>query len=325
MREEDRGVAKRMSRRQLLCRSAAFLAAASLTPAWAQEPAPTVQKRRTRLILLGTKGGPRPGGPRSAPAQVIVVDDVAYVIDCGDGVARQLANAGIPLRNLRHIFITHQHSDHNADYGNLILLSWASGMQSRIDVWGPPPLAAMTGYAFKLNEYDIEARIKDVGWKDIRTLVHPHEISAAGVVMQDERVRVTAALVPHPPVFPNFAYRFDTPDRSIVISGDTAPSDELVALAKGADVLVHEAFYVPALERLVARAPNPQLALKHQLASHTPTTEIGKIATRAGVKTVVLSHFVPGDDPTITDEMWAADVRRDFAGEVIVGRDLLEI
>jgi ribonuclease BN (tRNA processing enzyme) len=256
---------------------------------------------------------------------VILVDDVPYVVDCGNGVAWQLARAGVPLRTLRYVFVTHNHSDHNADYGNLLNLSWSSGLQTRVDTYGPPPLARMTQLSFELNAYNIDLRIADEGLADIRTLVVPHEITGPGVVMEDERVKVTAALVPHPPVFPNFAYRFDTPDRSIVISGDTAPSDEIVKLAKGADVLVHEALYLPALDRLVARATNPELAKKHHLASHTPTNEIGKIATKAGVRTVVLSHLVPGDDPSITDEMWAADVRRHFSGDVIVGKDLIEI
>src|SRR5689334_16757893 len=101
-------------------------------------------RSRTRLILLGTGGGPTPKKSVSAPAQVIIVNNTAYVIDCGDGVARQLVSADVPLRNLRHVFITHHHSDHNADYGNLMLLSWASGLTTRVDTWGPPPLVKMT-------------------------------------------------------------------------------------------------------------------------------------------------------------------------------------
>jgi ribonuclease BN (tRNA processing enzyme) len=103
------------------------------------------QNSKSRLILLGTGGGPRPRKTNSAAAQVIVVNDAAYVVDCGDGVARQLVLAGIRLPQLRHIFLTHQHSDHNADYGNLMLLAWTAGLRTRIDAWGPPPLQQMTG------------------------------------------------------------------------------------------------------------------------------------------------------------------------------------
>src|SRR5262245_4113106 len=108
----------------------------------------TAQRSGTRLILLGVAGGPRPKKAFSGPAQVIIVNDTPYVIDCGDGVARQLVIAGVPLTRLRHVFITHHHSDHNADYGNLILLAWAAGLRTRVDTWGPPPIERMTKLFF---------------------------------------------------------------------------------------------------------------------------------------------------------------------------------
>jgi ribonuclease BN (tRNA processing enzyme) len=142
--------------------------------------------------------------------------------------------------------------------------------------------------------------------------------------MQDDRVKVTAALVKHPPVAPAFAYRFDCPDRSIVFSGDTAPSEALVKLAKGADVLVHEVIYAPAIDRIAAAEPNAKTLKAHLLAAHTPAEEVGRIATEAGVKTLVLSHFVPGG-PGITDDQWEAAVRPHFSGRIVVGRDLMEL
>ena len=148
--------------------------------------------------------------------------------------------AGVSLPALRHIFITHQHSDHNADYGNLILLSWAIGLRTPVDTWGPPPLAEMTRLFFEMNAFDINTRIADEGRVPLVPLVRAHELTDGGVVLQDDNVKVTAALVNHPPIDPAFAYRFDAPDRSIVISGDTAVSKNLIALAQGADVLVHE-------------------------------------------------------------------------------------
>ena len=135
--------------------------------------------------------------------------------------------------------------------------------------------------------------------------------------------KVTAAVVDHPPIRPAFAYRFDTPDRSLVISGDTAPSPALVELAKGADVLVHEVLYLPAVERMAGNEPQAKRLREHLVASHTPSGELGRIAAQAGVKTLVLSHFVPGDDPSITDAMWTAGVRDHFKGKVVVGRDLM--
>jgi ribonuclease BN (tRNA processing enzyme) len=162
---------------------------------------------KTRLILLGTGGGPRPRKASSAPAQVIVANGTAYVIDCGNGVARQLALADVPLSTLRHIFLTHHHSDHNADYGNLIWLAWCAGLRTRVDGWGPPPLEKMTKLFFEMNACDIELRIADEDRVPLLPLVHVHEVSAGGPVMQDENLTVTAILVDHPPVVPAFAYR----------------------------------------------------------------------------------------------------------------------
>jgi len=283
------------------------------------------QQARTRLILLGTGGGPRPRKENSAAAQVVVCNGAAYVVDCGDGVARQLAFAGVPLAALRHIFITHQHSDHNADYGNLIWLAWASGLSTRVDTWGPPPLEEMTTLFLRMNAYDIDTRIANEGRVPLAPLAHVHDLHAGGEVLRDAHLRVTAALVDHPPVVPAFAYRFDGPDRSIVISGDTTPSDNLIALARSADVLVHSVLYVPAVDRLVARVPNASELKASIIAHQTSAEDAGRVAQTAGVKTLVLSHLVPADDPNVTDKMWLDAARTHFKGTVIVGKDLLEI
>ena len=281
--------------------------------------------RHTRLFLLGTGGGPSPKRLRSAPAQAVLIGEAVYVVDCGDGVARQMALAGLDITRLKAVFITHHHSDHNADYGNLLLLGWASGLTPTVDAYGPPPLVRMTSLFAEMNAYDIETRMRDEGRPPFAGLVAPHEVTRAGIVMQNGEVKVTAALVEHPPVRPALAYRFDTADRSVVFSGDTAPSESLIALARGADVLVHEVLYVPGLERLAARDPGAGRLREHLIASHTPTTEVGRIAAAAGVKALVLSHFVPGDDPSITDEMWTEGIRRYFKGDVVVGRDLMAL
>jgi len=311
------------SRRRLLLAGGLALAAGTL-PLRLMAQATNV-KPRSRLILLGTAGGPTPKADRSAPANAIVVDGVVYVIDCGNGVARQMVKAGLNLGAIRNVFITHQHSDHNADYGNLLWLSWAGPLHTRVDTWGPPPLAEMTRLFLQMNDYDIRTRIADEGRQPLAPLIVPHELSGAGVVMQDARVKVTAALVQHPPVTPAFAYRFDCPDRSIVLSGDTRPSDNLIALARGADVLVHEVMYLPALEELIATEPNAARLREHLLASHTTTEQVGRIATEAGVKTLVLNHFVPGGYPPVADEVWRDAVTPNFKGRLIVGHDLLEI
>jgi ribonuclease BN (tRNA processing enzyme) len=310
----------RIDRREFLC-GAAAVASAALLPRQVNGTGES-----TRLILLGTGGGPRPRKTSSAPAQVIVVNGAAYVIDCGDGVARQLVSAGVPLSSIRHIFLTHHHSDHNADYGNLMLLAWTAGLRARVDTWGPPPLESMTQLFFDMNEYDIETRIADEGRIPLKPLIKVHEIRDSGLLFEDDNVRVTAALVDHPPVVPAFGFRFDSSDRSIVISGDTRPSDNLIALARGADVLVHEVLYdAQAIDRLVAGVPNAANLKNSIMSHHTTAAAAGRVAQAAGVMTLVLSHFVPAEDPTITDQMWIDAARAHFDGQIVVGKDLLEI
>jgi ribonuclease BN (tRNA processing enzyme) len=256
---------------------------------------------------------------------VILVADRAYVVDCGDGVASRLVAAGVRLDSLAKIFLTHHHSDHNADYGNLLLLAWASGLRTPVEVYGPPPLERMTGLVFELHEFDIETRIEDEERVPLAPLIRAKEITAGGVVVEDDRVRVRAALVDHPPIEHAFAYRFDTEDRSIVVSGDTAYSKNLLELARGADVLVHEALYLPGIERTAARVPNAPGLLEHIVRSHTKVEDAARLAAEAGVKTLVLSHLVPSDDPLVTDADWLAAARGHFEGEVVVAKDLLEI
>jgi ribonuclease BN (tRNA processing enzyme) len=311
-----------MDRRAFLT-GAVTLAGASVLPRATRATAGAGAK--TRLILLGTGGGPRPRKASSASAQVVIANGTPYVVDCGDGVARQLVLAGIPLDSLRHVFITHHHSDHNADYGNLIWLAWAAGLRTRVDAWGPPPLERMTRLFFEMNAYDIDTRIANEGRVALAPLVHVHERTEGGLVMKDENVTVTASLVDHPPVVPAFGYRIDAADRSIVISGDTARSDRVVDLARGADVLVHSALYVPAVDRMVARVPNAARLKESIIAHQTSVEDAGRVAQAAGVKTLVLSHLVPADDPEVTEQMWLDAARAHFRGQVIVGRDLLEI
>jgi ribonuclease BN (tRNA processing enzyme) len=234
-----------------------------------------------------------------------------------------MAKAALGFRTLRAVFLTHHHSDHNADYGNLFLLLWAGGLDAPVDAFGPPPLARMTQQYLELNAYDIATRIVDEGRPPLAPLIRAHDLAAAGEVYRDERVRVTCALVKHPPVVPAFAFRFDTPDRSIVFSGDTAPCDSLVELARGADVLVHEVLYEPALDAICGKLANATRLRQHLLNSHTTETQVGIVAREAKVKCLVLSHFVPAD--SIADEVWRAAAERSFDGKIVLGHDLMEL
>jgi len=323
----------------------------------------------TRLVLLGTAGGPLPSPVRSGISQAIVVGERVYLVDCGSGVTRQLRRARL-LKHLHEVFLTHLHSDHDCDYFNLFLLGWPIlQWNPPVDVYGPgsagrlppapadrpagqvvpvvhpanptPGLADLTRAQFEAHAYDINIRTRQAGRLDLASLVVPHEIAVpdavgAGpaavapamdpiVVTEDDRVKVTAILVEHAPVFPSFAYRFDTDDGAIVISGDTVPCANLVALATGADVLVHEVFDDASAgsgdddEGWEARQRR-----RHLVSSHTPLSEIGRVAADAGVRRLVLTHFIPGDD-VLPDEHWLGAIRGGFDGEAIVGSDGLEL
>jgi ribonuclease BN (tRNA processing enzyme) len=317
----------RVDRRRFLLNGSVLAASAA---AWghvsAQSAAPSSAsaKVRTRLVLIGTKGGPRVGGQRANPANLLLVDDVPYVIDCGYGVARGLGLAGLPLPRLKYVFITHHHSDHNLEYGNLIDAAWSAGLKTEVQAFGPKGLVEMTKLFWEMNRFDVETRMADEGKPDPRKLLLTKDIDE-GAVLEEGRVKVTAFRTPHPPIVDNFAYKFETPDGVIVFSGDTAYNPKLAEFARGADVLVHECLYEPGVDKLVASIPSAQTLKKHLLDSHTKTDDVGRIAAQAGVKLLVLSHFVPGDDPTITDEMWISGAHQHFNGRIIAGKDLMAI
>jgi ribonuclease BN (tRNA processing enzyme) len=275
------------------------------------------------LVLLGTAGGPTPKKQRAAPSQAVVVGDRIYVVDAGNGVGRQMRLAGLPPANLRHLFLTHHHSDHAADLVTLPLLAWAAGLESKLTLHGPPPLKRAVKAGLKGNAFDIETRIVDEGRPDLRGLLDVHEFRADGVVLKDESVTVTAARVAHPPIREAYAYRFDGEGWSIVISGDTAPSGSLVRLAKGADVLVHEVLILDDDGILAALGkPTGHPLVEHVLNSHTRYRDVGRVAAEAGVKSLVLSHYVPGD-ATFDREKVLAEIRKTYPGEVIFGEDLM--
>lgn len=310
----------KQTRRQFLTTAATVLVSHALL-----ERVTLGQMKSTRVVLLGTKGGPRVGeAGRSNPCTLILINDVPYLVDCGYGVTRQLITTGVALDRLRYVFITHHHSDHNLEFGPLLYNTWITGLPAHIDAYGPPGLAKMAQQFFDYLKFDIDTRIVDEGRTDPHKLVTTHEIKP-GVVLVNTDVKVSACLVRHPPIKEAYAYRFDAKDRSVVISGDTAYAPELAEFAKGADVLVHEIMYLPGIEALLKRLPNAKRLREHLMAAHTLPEDVGKIAAQAGVKTLVLTHFVPGDDATITDEQWSEGVRTHFKGQVIVGKDLMEI
>jgi ribonuclease BN (tRNA processing enzyme) len=328
-----------VSRRNLLAASAAVptLAAVTAAPvmAWAEDidaaatrvKAVLKDAKGTKLVLLGTGSGPIPGLPRRMTSNLMVHSGAAYVLDCGLGVTNEYARTGVPFSALRSVFITHHHPDHNIEYGPLLIIGWVSGMRRSVRAYGPPPLMQMTEDYFRSAKATIDFWAEDFRIPALRT-IEVHEVQSSGPVMQDDDVKVTSVLVQHPPVTPALGYRFDFPDRSIAFSGDTTALEAVAQMAKGADLLVHEAMEFSAIEVFVRQqiaagvGGTVEAAMAHMRADHTSAEDAGRIAQEAGVKTLVLSHIGP---PSVSDASWQAAAGKYFKGEIIVGHDLAVI
>lgn len=272
----------------------------------------------TRLVLLGT-GTPNAEPDRSGSALAVVVDGQAYLVDCGPGVVRRAAAAqragidALAAERLTHVFITHLHSDHTLGYPDLIFTPWVLDREVPLEAYGPPGLAEMTKHILKAYEKDIRTRVD--GLEPANTTgyrVNVHEI-APGLIYQDQNVRVTAFPVRHGSWRHAFGFRFDTADRSIVVSGDTAPCSSLVEHAQGCDVLVHEVYSQVGFEQ---RSPEWQ---RYHAGSHTSTVELAKIAQQVRPKLLVLTHQLFWGS---TPEQLLAEISGSYEGEVRCGSDL---
>jgi ribonuclease BN (tRNA processing enzyme) len=298
---------------------------------------PTIDAKQSRLILLGTQGGPVSRGNRAQPANLLIVRETPYLIDAGNGVARQLALAHVPLSHIRQIFITHNHDDHNADWGTLMGLAWSTGNTEPITVHGPHGTESMLKGFLQYFAPNVAARYVE-GGRNVapEQTMQAQDISAPGLVYQDANIRVTAVENCHyhlPAGSPgyggqaSFAYRFQTPDRVIVFSGDTGPcGDVLAEFAKGADILVHEVIDLPAFERLLPADSPAQWRvglMKHMRTEHSTPEQVGETASRAGVRMVVLSHVIPGL-ATDSDAAYTDGVKAHYSGTVILAQDLME-
>lgn len=280
-----------------------------------------------RLILLGTKGGPRIGKATSWPtSNLLVVDGKPYLIDAGLGVTRQVCNAGYLPYDIDRIFITHNHSDHNLELGGFIQTGWTSGPMKDVRVYGAPGVANLLEHYLLSQSFDINIRVEDEGATDVRELLHWEEIQE-GEVYEDERVKVSCLRVIHPPVYHCYALKFQTAAGIIVFGADTTYHPPLADFAKNADILVHEVMYVPGAKKIceLMKPVKPRL-WEHFEASHTSCEDVGRIATQAQTSHLVLNHYVPDiGDHGATAEDFERAVATQFNGRITVGRDLMEI
>lgn len=292
----------------------------------------------TRLITLGTSAGPPPRAHRAQSSNLLTVNATHYLVDAGDGVARRLAKAGINVREIGIVFITHHHDDHTAGLGTLLSVAWDQQRTKPIDVYGPPRTEELVKAAVQYFRISAEIRIADGGRSvPIESVFVGHDVST-GLIYQDTNIKVTAVENSHfafhqgaaAGKHKSYAYRFEVSDRVIVFTGDTGASEAVIEIARGADLLVTETSSCQGrmqemLEdgRWQAMSPAEQAGITRQMTQgHMTLDEIGELAARANVKTVVLSHLTHKRDGDYTS--WAEEVKKYFSGQVLVAKDLME-
>ncbi|MFG0253136.1 MAG: MBL fold metallo-hydrolase [Phycisphaerales bacterium JB038] len=272
----------------------------------------------SRLVLLGT-GTPNADPDRSGPALAVVVDDTPYLVDCGPGVVRRAAAAhqngiaGLAVEKLNRVFITHLHTDHTLGYADLILTPAVLDRPGPLQAFGPPGLKKMTEHLLAAYAEDICCRIDGPEAGNAAAYeVEVREIEP-GVVHEDEQVRITAFPVTHADWRCAYGYRFDAPDRVIVISGDTTPNRDLIEQARGCDILVHEVYSANAFQDL------PDKWRHYHAQAHTSARELAAIANEVRPKLLVLTHQLLWG---ATEAELLAEIREHYDGEVRSGRDL---
>ena len=324
---------------RVTCYSTLLLIALAASPQLPTSPPLKEHTNRTKVVLLGT-GTPVPDPERSGPATAIVVDDSVYLVDFGPGVVRR-AKAAVLERhiaalepaNLKVAFATHLHSDHTAGYPDLILTGWTSGRRTPLEVYGPAGLESMTDHILQAYRIDIETRTNPEGnqrgnpegWK-----VNAHEIKS-GVIYKDANVTVTAFPTKH--AMESYGYRFDTPDRSVVISGDTNPTEETIKACNGCDVLIHEARTVELFGKL------PEGPRSFVAKFDTTSEQLAALAAQAKPRLLIVIHasiswwpsIAPSDNRLLvlsTGELHSSpdvlqrEIGARYSGQFVIGRDL---
>ena len=279
----------------------------------------------TQIVMLGT-GTPRPDPDRSGPATALVVNGTPYLIDFGPGIVRRaeaayrqgIAAFGAAATELRTIFLTHLHVDHTAGFPDLVFTPWIIGRAKPIDIYGPKGLRNMTRHVLQAWKVDIDDRINGIDrLPPAGCRVNVHEIKS-GVIYADHNIRVTAFPVRHG-TLRAFGFRFETPDKTIVVSGDTAPTPSLLRHCTGCDVLIHEAYSQRTYDRVSRKWQH------YRRTHHTSSKELAALAAAVKPGLLVLYHranagapmSLPNPEHAVLDE-----IRGHYDGRVVTAHDL---
>jgi ribonuclease BN (tRNA processing enzyme) len=293
----------------------------------------------TKLITLGTAGGPQPRKDRAQASNLLVVNGTLYLIDAGGGVTRRIVQTGNDFRKIGKIFITHPHSDHTAGLATLMVSEWEYQRAEPVDIYGGGVEGLVKG-AMDYLTTNAEIRWAEGKKRPMADTFHGHDVQP-GVIYQDANVKVTAVENTHyhfqpgtPPYgkYKSYSYRFDTPGRVVFFTGDTGPSDAVTELAKGADLYVTE---VTSVDEVVeqfkrsgawqAKTPSEQEGfIRHMHEEHVTPEEVGKMAAKAGVKIIVMTHFGPSVNPNDDYQRYADEAKKYFSGQIMVAKDLMQ-
>ena len=266
---------------------------------------------KSKLILLGT-GTPNPDTDRSGPSVAVAVEDAVYIVDFGTGVVRQAVKAGIDVTKLTRAFLTHLHSDHTIGYPDLILTPGVAGRMNPLEVYGPHGLTDMTRHIMAAYEVDLNERVNGLEPAEMSSyIVNTHEI-VEGRIYQDDIIEVEAFHVNHGSL-EAYGFKFMTPDKTYVISGDTSPSQRLIDVSKGCDVLIHEVYSAIGLES------RPEAWQKYHSAVHTSSYELAGIANQVKPSILVMYHQLLWGR---TEKDLLSEVSERYSGNVVSGHDL---
>lgn len=298
------------------------------------------QDAKSRLVVLGTRAGPVPSKDRAQTSNVLIVNGTNYLIDAGDGVVRRLVQAGVNFRQIGKVFITHDHDDHTAGLGTLLSYEWDFQRHDPVDVYGPPGTAALVKGAIQYFTVNSEIRWAEGRRTPLTDVFVGHDVQP-GMIYQDKNIQVTAVENTHfhipqgAPYFgkyKSYSYRFQTPDRVIIVTGDTGPSEAVTKLASGADVLLSEVFSTEDIKQVLMKngiwqgmTTEQQAAfIKHVTEEHLSPEDVGKMAAQAGVKKVILTHLPATVNEDDDYTRFIPEVKKFFSGDVVVAKDLMD-